>query len=192
MEWMELLKSRRSYRRFDEGRPVPPAVLSDILTAQRYASSARNSQELRFLAVQSPPLVQAIFPLTRWAGALPPELGVPKAGERPVLYVLVLRPRDSANPYLDTDAGLAIANMTLAAWAHGVGSCILGSVDRPKAQALLDIDPAYDVHTAVAFGYPTHAARVVEGAAGALTYSLDENGDYRVPKLPLSETTRVL
>ncbi len=34
--------------------------------------------------------------------------------------------------YCDTDAGLAISNMTLAAWNHGVGSCIIGACDKSR------------------------------------------------------------
>ena len=192
MELMELLKTRRTYRRFDESRAIPQEVLDDILTAQRYASSAANAQNLRYLVVQSPELVKKVFPLTRWAGMLPPELGVPKEGERPTLFILVLCPKEHPGQHLYTDAGLAISNMTLAAWGHGVGSCVLANIDRDALQSLLDIDPAYTIHTTVAFGYPTHASRIVEPVEGKLAYYLDENKDYCVPKLPLAETVRVV
>ena len=41
MDIMELLKTRRTYRRFKQD-PVPDSVVEDILTAARYASSAAN------------------------------------------------------------------------------------------------------------------------------------------------------
>ena len=192
MELMELLKTRRTYRRFDEARAVPREVLDDILTAQRCASCAANAQNLRYLVVQTPELVQKVFSLTRWAAALPPELGVPKAGERPTLFILVLTPAQNAGQYLPTDAGLAISNMTLAAWGHGVGSCILANIDREGLCTLLDIDPAYTIHTAVAFGYPTHLSHIVEPAEGKLGYYLDEKKDYCVPKRPIEETVKVM
>ena len=188
MELMELLKTRRTYRRFDESRAIPQEVLDDILTAQRYASSAANAQKLRYLVVQSPELVKEVFPLTRWAGMLPPELGVPKEGERPTLFVLVLYPADNPSQYIPTDAGLAISNMTLAAWNHGVGSCVLANIDREGLQKLLGIDPAYAIHPTVAFGYPTHGSHIVEPVEGKLAYYLDENKDYCVPKLTVAET----
>lgn len=43
MEIMELLKSRRTYRRFEQ-KPVEDNIVNDILTAARYASSAANRQ----------------------------------------------------------------------------------------------------------------------------------------------------
>ena len=188
MELMELLKTRRTYRRFDESRAVPREVLDDILTAQRYASSAANAQNLRYLVVQTPELVKKVFSLTRWAAALPPELGVPKEGERPTLFILVLCPKEKAGQHLYTDAGLAISNMTLAAWGHGVGSCVLANIDHEGLYDLLDIDPAYAIHTAVAFGYPTHRSSIVEPVEGKLGYYLDKNKDYCVPKLTVEET----
>ena len=138
--------------------------------------------------VRSPELVKKVFPLTRWAGMLPPELGVPKEGERPTLFILVLYPADNPSQYIPTDAGLAISNITLAAWGHGVGSCVLANIDREGLQKLLDIDPAYAIHTAVAFGYPTHDSHIVEPREGKLAYYLDENKDYCVPKLTVAET----
>ena len=48
MDIMELLKTRRTYRRFKQD-PVPDSVVDDILTAARYASSAANKQPLSFV-----------------------------------------------------------------------------------------------------------------------------------------------
>ena len=45
----------------------------------------------------------------------------------------------SINRNADTDAGLAISNMTLAAWSHGVGSCIIGACDRTKLFGLFHL-----------------------------------------------------
>ena len=56
MDIMELLKTRRTYRRFKQD-PVPDSVVEDILTAARYASSAANKQPLSFVVVKSPELV---------------------------------------------------------------------------------------------------------------------------------------
>ena len=122
MDIMELLKTRRTYRRFKQD-PVPDSVVEDILTAARYASSAANKQPLSFVVVKSPEMVKKTFSYTRWAGYLPPEVGQPKEGEEPTLFIGVVENLD-INKNCDTDAGLAISNMTLAAWDKGVGSCI--------------------------------------------------------------------
>ena len=41
--------------------------------------------------------------------------------------------------YCDTDAGLAISNMTLAAWNHGVGSCIIGACDKAELSNMTEL-----------------------------------------------------
>lgn len=193
MDIMEMLKTRRTYRRFQQERPVPANALADILLAQRYASSAANAQQLHYLVVQTPEVVEQLFPLTKWAAKLPRELGTPKEGEHPTLYILVLYEKDKKNKGTDTDAGLAISNMTLAAWSHGVGSCIMDNILREEIQTLLHIDAKYAIHSAVAFGYPTHQSYIVEidpeaeTDAKRLAYYLDEQSDYCVPKRAVAD-----
>ena len=129
MDLMELLKTRRSFRRFDQSRPVPDSVIQKIARAQQYASCSGNSQSLRYIMVSDP-----------------------------------------------------------AAWEEGVGSCILGNVARVPLAKLLDLPEQMHVYTVVAFGYPTHRStlREVEPSED-LTYYLDENRDYVVPRKKIEE-----
>ena len=192
-EVMQLLEERRSIRKFDEGRPVPDEVVEDILAAQRVASSAANLQPLRYAVVRDPKLVEQVFPLLKWAARLPPELGVPRPEERPVLYVAVLVDTQVKSPWAQIDAGLALSNITLAAQAHGVASCVLASVDRPALARLLALPAAYEINTVVALGYPAVSSRVVapEDGDGTLGYYLDENLDYCVPKRAIADVARI-
>ena len=137
MEIMELLKSRRTYRRFEQ-KPVEDNIVNDILTAARYASSAANRQPLSYVVVRSPEIVKQVFDCTKWAGYFPDDSGRPKSGEEPVMFIGIVE-NLSINRNADTDAGLAICNMTLAAWSHGVGSCIIGACDRTKLSWLFHL-----------------------------------------------------
>ena len=188
MDLMELLKTRRSFRRFDQSRPVPDSVIQKIARAQQYASCSGNSQSLRYIMVSDPALVEEIFALTRWAAKLPPEDGQPKPGEHPTLLAVVMIDKAAQNDWTPMDAGIAMNNMTLAAWEEGVGSCILGNVARVPLAKLLDIPEQMHVYTVVAFGYPTHRStlREVEPSED-LTYYLDENRDYVVPRKKIEE-----
>lgn len=127
--FMELLETRRTYRRFEQ-REISQDIIDDILTAARLASSAANRQPLTYIVIKEPDKVAGVFAHTKWAGALPPEQGQPKEEERPVLFIAVVE-NLAVNPDCDTDAGLAIGNMTLAAWNRGVGSCIIGACNKP-------------------------------------------------------------
>lgn len=191
MELMELLKTRRTYRRFRQ-EPVADAIIDEILLAARYASSAANKQPLCYVVVRSPQKVQEVFSYTKWAGSLPPEQGQPKAGEEPVLFIGVVQNTDLAGAYADTDAGLAISNMTLAAWNHGVGSCIIGACNKKKIGELCGLAENQKLHTVVAFGYPTHTSRIIDAADGDTQYFLDENRNYVVPKRKTEDTVTYL
>ena len=52
MELMELLKLRRTYRRFKQ-EPISDEIIDEMLTAARYASSAANLQPLSYVVVKS-------------------------------------------------------------------------------------------------------------------------------------------
>ena len=193
MDLMTLLETCRTYRRFDQYKKIPSEVIEEILAAQRFASSACNQQRLRYLVVKTPELVEKVFPFTKWAASLPPEIGTPKEGEHPTLFILVLYDRRKKNKWIDTDAGLAISNMTLAAWNHGVGSCIMDNVDRTKLRQVLELNETLEIHSVIAFGYPSHHSTVVAAEdEKKLGYYLDVNRDYYVPKLPVDATTTFL
>ena len=72
--------------------------------------------------------------------------------------------------------------MTLAAWSHGVGSCIIGACDRTKLFGLFHLTEDQKLHTVVAFGYPAHTSRIEDAENNEIRYHLDPNGNYVVPK----------
>ena len=189
MDLMELLATRRTYRRFLQ-KPVPADVVADLVEAVRLSSCGANRQAIRLVVVQSPAMVAKVQSLVKWAAYLPPEQGTPQPGEQPVLFAAVVQ--DTSIPGdKDTDAGIALANLTLAAWAKGVGSCIMGAIDRPRLTQLLGLSENEKLHTMVALGYPAHAARIVPMTeATGVKYYLDENRDYCVPKRAAGDIAR--
>ena len=191
MNAMELLTTRRTYRRFAQ-KAVPQDVVTDIVEAVRLSSCGANRQAVRLVMVQSPAMVAKVQPLVRWAAYLPPEQGTPKADELPTLYAAVLQ--DTSIPGdLATDTGIALANMTLAAWDKGVGSCIMGAINKPALTELLGIQAPQQLAFMVAFGYPTHKAHIVPMTGQTcVKYYLDDARDYCVPKRSAEEIARSL
>ena len=98
MDIMEFLKTRRTYRRFEQ-KPVEPAIAREIMEAARIASCGANRQTLKYVLVQSPEMVAKMQPLVHWAAYLPPEQGQPKPDETPVLFVAVCQ--DESLPGLE-------------------------------------------------------------------------------------------
>ena len=180
MELMDLIRTNRTYRRFKQ-TAVSDEIIAEVLEAARNAASAANRQPLSYVVVKSQKKVEEVFALTKWAGYLPPEQGQPKKGEEPVLFIGVVENTD-INKNCDTDAGLAIANMRIAAWAHGVGSCIIGACNKPELSRMFGLTQNQVLHTVIAFGYPSHASSIEDMKNDDVKYYLDGNRNYVVPK----------
>ncbi|MCI2046258.1 MAG: nitroreductase family protein [Faecalibacterium sp.] len=189
MDVMELLRGRRTYRRFLQ-KAVPEEVIQDIIEAARLSSAGSNRQATSLVIVHQPADVEKVNALVKWAAFLPPEQGTPKPGEQPTLYVAVVQDTRVSGD-LNTDTGIALANMTLAAWAKGVGSCIMGAINRPKLTALLGLPEHEKLHTMVAFGYPAHKSYIVPLQTDN-KYYLDAEGNYCVPKRSKEQIARYL
>ena len=189
MSVMEKLAARRTYRRFAQ-KAVPQDVVEDIIEALRLSSCGANRQAVRLVIVRKPEDVARVQPLVKWAAYLPPEQGTPKADELPTLYVAVVQ--DTSIPGdLATDTGIALANMTLAAWDKGVGSCIMGAINTPALSEMLGIAEPEKLAFMIAFGYPTHEAHIVPlTAETGVKYYLDASRDYCVPKRSEEELAR--
>ena len=185
MDMMEFLRSRRTYRRFAQ-RAVPHEILTEAVDAARMASCGANRQTVRYIVVESADAVAAVQPLVHWAAYLPPEQGTPKADELPTAFIAVLQD-DNLPGASDVDVGLALGNLTAAAWAHGVGSCIMGAIDRPALKELLALPEGVRLCYMVALGYPTHESHLVEMQDGSVKYYLDADRNYCVPKRGMDE-----
>lgn len=162
------------------------------MEAARLANSASNRQQLRYLVLRSKEIVEKIFPFTHWAAILPKELGQPKAGEHPVLFIVPTYEASEKAKWTDVDIGIAETRMTLAAAADGVGSCILANIERNLIREALGLPESTEIATIVAFGYPTHASRIVPMKDSDVKYYLDENKDYCVPKRSREELFRMI
>ena len=155
MSVMELLTTRRTYRRFAQ-KAVPQDVVDDIVQAVRLSSCGAKPAGGASGAGAKPGNGRqgTAAGQVGWLSAA--GAGTPKADELPhPFYAAVVQ--DTAIPGdLATDTGIALANMTLAAWDKGVGSCIMGAINKPALTALLGIEEPQKLAFMVAFGYPTH------------------------------------
>lgn len=192
MNVLQLLEMRRSYRIFQEDKTIPMDVWQDIMNSARLSASGMNRQVLRYIIVKDQDLVHQIFPHTLWAAALPKGLGQPKEGERPTGFIIVLAPQN-ATPLVHVDAGIAMSNMTLMAWEHQVGSCILQNIKRDEISRIVSIPTDYQIHSVIGLGYVNHHSTVVKvPASGRVAYTIDDNRNYFVPKRSTDELFTIL
>ena len=186
MDFLSLVREARSCRRFDESQLLSQADLDWLLECARLAPSARNAQELRFISVTAGPVLDELFPLTRWAGALKDWNG-PEQGERPTAFIAVLMP-EHAGYLICYDVGIACQTMQLAATSRGLGACMIQSFDHSRAAELLK--PPAGLKIALLLGLGVAVEKRVVAAMpedGSVSYWRDENGVHHVPKRSLSD-----
>lgn len=187
-QFLGLAKSSRSYRRFDESRPVSREQLLMLVEAARFAPCARNAQELRFHVVADADERARVFRHLRWAAALKDWNG-PEPGERPGGYVVILAPEPSVKTALHGyDAGMAAQTILLAARTLGLGGCVVKSFDQGLLAELRVADPGLDASLVLALGVPAEQV-VLEPAdtPHGLAYWREPDGSHHVPKLSLEE-----
>ena len=191
MEVMDAIRRRRSVRRFLP-RPVPRAMLEQLVDAARLAPSAANRQGLKFVVVSDPSLRQELFACLKWAAYIAPR-GTPDEAHRPTAYIAVVVVEALA-PAIGPayDVGAAVENILLAAVGMGLGGCWIKSVDIPRASRLLGIGEGLKLDSVVALGWPAQEVVVEELAPGtqgleAIRYWLDDAGVHHVPKRALED-----
>lgn len=117
-ELLELIKTRRSIRRFKPEAP-PQESLDLILEAGLYAPSGRGTQNPIILQVTNPQLRSKLVTMNREIGGWEDENFDPFYGA-PVILI-VLGKKDM--PTRVYDGSLVMENLMLAAWSLGIGSC---------------------------------------------------------------------
>jgi len=153
-----LMRSLRVVRRFSD-RPVPDAVLDDMLEVARWTGTSKNTQPWHLVVVRERETLRALAKLGQFAGHV--------AGAN-VAIALVMDGKNNA-----FDCGRLAERLMLAAWSHGIGSCI-GSIwpddNENAAKALLGVPKERWLHQVISFGYPKDASvPPVRSSAGVAT-----------------------
>lgn len=183
MDVFEAIRKRRSIRKFKDER-IPYGDLEDLVDAARIAPSASNKQPIEYLIVDDPELERKVFDCTEWAGYLDWE---PTREERPRAYILVLIDEENKSKSYKWDAGLATENICLGAAEKGLGTCILGAIDRNAIKSILNIPDEKFLEVAIGVGVPDHESYVEELKQNELRIWIDEDGDFHVPKRRLED-----
>jgi len=186
MDFKDLVKNNRSYRRFDEQYTINRETLEELIGFARYAASGRNAQPLKYFLSTERDLNEHIFSTLVWAGYLK-EWSGPEKGERPSAYVVVLLDHDISDYFL-CDDGIAIQNILLGAVEKGLGGCILRAINKPLLSAILNLTDRFEIIDVVALGKPIEKVVITNvGDDGDIRYYRDENGVHYVPKRSVNE-----
>jgi len=180
----ELVQKNRSFRRFYQEPPVVRAELEQLVETARLAASGGNLQAIKYFLSADPDTNAKIFPTLRWAGYL--KDWVPAERERPTAYIILLRDNEITTNFM-IDHGISSELMRLAAIEKGIGSCLMGSIDRVRLRAALDLPTKYEILVVLALGRPSEKVTVEDAQGGDIKYYRDQAGVLHVPKRPSRE-----
>ena len=182
----EKITSRRTIRKYAQ-KEIPQEVLLKCVDAARLSPSGANRQPLKYIIVNDRDLIKEVFSTLKFAGYLPDYQ--PKEHEMPKAYIVMLLDK-SIYENVGHDAGIAAMSISMVAYDAGLGSCILGAVNREKLKEILTILDAFDIVLIVALGYPAESPVADKVKDGDIKYWLDENRVLHVPKRSLDEIVK--
>lgn len=185
MNFHELVTKSRSYRRFYEDKAVPREILTEMTDCARLIPSAQNLQPLRYMIVDGAER-ETVFSHLKWAGYLT-EWDGPAKGERPSAYIIILSDTDVSKS-VKWDHGIAAQTILLCAASHGMGGCIVGSVNREGLSSDLSIPSRYMIELVIALGYPLEKVIIEEiSRDDDIRYYRDSESNHHVPKRRLDD-----
>ncbi len=155
MDVLEVIKERRSVRSYKED-PVPDELIEKILDAAKWAPSGGNIQPWRFIVVKNRILLDLLKKVS--PGYL---------GNAPLAIVICSDREHSfkvggplAKEYLTiADCSMAAANITLAARALELGTCVIKSFSHNAVKELLSIPNEVEPELIVIVGYPAETPK---------------------------------
>ena len=162
MQLIDGIKTRRSVRKFED-KKVPHEVLEQIVEAAAFAPSWKNSQTVRYIAVEDPALKERIATEATMNFTHNKDI----ISACPVLIVVVTKTgicgydgsytTSKKDKWEMFDAGIASQTFMLAAHEYGVGTVTLGIFDEEILGKILELPEGDNVSALLAAGYPESA-----------------------------------
>lgn len=142
MDVLTAIKQRRSIRKFTE-KEVEEEKLNTVLDAARWAPSSKNSQPWEFIVIRDVATLKKIAVEAKYGKFIP---------EAPAAVAFVTDP--SKSNFHEVDGTLATQNFQLAAWALGLGTCWIGTMNRERVKEILGVPDDKFLLTVMPIGYP--------------------------------------
>ncbi len=182
----EKIAGRRTIRKYRQA-DVPEYILRRCVDAARLSPSGANRQPLKYVIVNNKELLNEVFSTLSWAGYLPDYQ--PSDEEMPRAYIVILLD-SNIRKSPSHDAGIAAMSISMVAFDEGLGSCILGAVDRAQLGKSLNVPDGLEIVLVVALGYPAESPVADKIKDDDVKYWLDKNGVLHVPKRDLEDIVK--
>jgi len=146
------IAGRRAIRRFAD-RALEPDHLERILQAGRRSGSSKNKQRWDFIVCRDRNHLDELSRLGPWTDHI--------AGAAVAIALVTPDPGAADAPLsIMFDLGQAAANMQLAAWDLGIGSCPATVYEHDLARRLLGYPADRHCEYLLSFGYPADTAQL--------------------------------
>lgn len=167
MDFLEIMRQRRSCRAFDASKTVSREDLLKIVEAGRLSPSGCNSQPWKFIVVDSPEAKSKLCDALVVNGTV---TGAPWRNQVSAFIILVEQPAkvmpcvveyyQNSQRFAPGDIGAACMNMCHEAFSLGLGSCIIGMNDQAKLEEYFNIPHGSDARLVLAIGYAAEGSPV--------------------------------
>lgn len=160
MEFEQVLKSRRSIRKYKPGQSISKEMVEHLIEAAILAPSWKNSQTARYYTVITPEMVEKIRIQCL------PEFNQNNSKNAQALIVTAFEKNRSGftrdgqaenevgNGWGCYDLGLQNENLVLKAAELGLGTLIMGIRDSENLRKILSIPDSQELVSVIAVGYP--------------------------------------
>lgn len=189
MEFVELVRKNRSYRGYNENRPVTREELTRLVECARLCPSSVNAQPLKYRLVWQKEEVARLQEKTNWAKALT-SITLPHPGMCPTAFIVICQDTgiDASLQRYQKDVGIVAQTMLLGAVEMGLGGCMIGNFNAGEVRQVLALPEAMAPLLVVAIGEPAETVVLTEvGPDGSVQYYRDENDVHYVPKRSLED-----
>ena len=156
MEFIEVIKSRRSIREFKD-KSINQEIIEYIFNCGRLAPSWMNKQCWHFILVKDFEKIQAIAKtniINRWLK------------KTPMIIIACADPLLSGKneniDYSIVDVTIAFEHIILAATDMGLGTCWIGGFNHNKVKKILEIPPRIKIIGMSPLGYPLNKKSITE------------------------------
>jgi len=161
MEAIELIKGRRSVRKFKD-EVVSKEDMTEIMDATRFAPSWGNFQVARYTLVSDAEVIKRIA--NDGVNDFVYNIGTLKNAKNVAVLSFVKGKSgkldgenyatSKASVWEVFDAGIACQTFALAAHAKGVGTCIMGVIDEKSISEIVNLPEDETVAALIVYGYP--------------------------------------
>lgn len=178
----DAIKERRTARLFNDN-PVSYETIMKLIDGARLSPAAANLQPLKYGIITDVELRKQMYPHVRYAGYI--NDWNPCFEESPKAFIAVLcDPSIRHTDKSECDSGIAMMAISLLAHEEGLGSCIIGSIDRKDIKKILGIGDELDLMYLVALGYHDTSCSSYDSDDN-IKYHMEEPGNFVVPKRKL-------